>query len=230
MKRFRIGLLIIVMIGCLWIPQARSAPISDHLSLSWVHPHSLLASEASSPVSSKSSHTFDYWFDACAQLSGVQALHACNQALTINPHNPAIWINQGQELFNQGRYQAALISNQYALILKPNFSLGLANQCGILSALGYYPQALTACEISLDGDGEWGVKGENLAWNNRGEVLFNLGRYQEAISSFDRVLNRDPFDQTAINGRHLALEAVSQKSKKGIFRLPHDWQALLDSV
>ena len=147
-----------------------------------------------------SGHSFEYWFNNCAQLSGQAALHACNQALLINPHDSTTWTNRGQELFQQGQYQAALISNHYALLLKPDFSLGLANQCGILSALGQYSKALEACDLSLIGDGEWGFKGVCLAWNNRGAVLFNLGRYHDALRSYERVLAINPHDQTAIQG------------------------------
>ena len=51
-----------------------------------------------------------------------------------------------------------------------------------------YEQALNSCKLALRGDGHWGRQGAALAWNNQGDVLFNLKRYQESLKSFEQAI------------------------------------------
>ena len=58
----------------------------------------------------------------------------------------------------------------------------------MLSRLKEYEQALNSCKLALRGDGHWGRQGAALAWNNQGDVLFNLKRYQESLKSFEQAI------------------------------------------
>lgn len=153
-----------------------------------------------------------YWFKQCEHLQGQDALTSCEQALKINPHVAATWINHGQKLFDFGQYSKALISFENALLLKPDYSLGLANRCGILSVLGQYADALDSCDMALLGDQQWGFSGQILAWNNRGDALLRMGRYEEALMSFQKSLAIDPDDVAAQQYRHVVLENLHKQS------------------
>lgn len=162
------------------------------------------------------SSTFDkaeflYWFKQCEHLQGQDALAACEQALKINPHVAAAWINHGQKLFDFRQYTKALISFENALLLKPDYSLGLANRCGILTVLGRYPEALDSCDMALIGDQQWGFSGQVLAWNNRGDTLIKLERYEEALASFQKSLAIDPNDVAAQQYRHVVLKKLNRR-------------------
>ncbi|NJM67575.1 MAG: tetratricopeptide repeat protein [Acaryochloris sp. RU_4_1] len=162
-------------------------------------------------------HPFDpkeflYWFKQCEQLQGQDALVSCEQALKINPHVAAVWVNHGQKLSNFGQYAKALISFENALLLKPDYSLGLANRCGILSVLGQYAQALDSCEMALLGDQQWGLSGQILAWNNRGDALVKMGRYEEALASFHKSLALDPDDIAAQQYCQVVLDKLHKKA------------------
>lgn len=164
----------------------------------------------------KPSSTFDkaeflYWFKQCEHLQGQDALGACEQALKINPHVAAAWINHGQKLFDFRQYAKALISFENALLLKPDYSLGLANRCGILTVLGRYPEALDSCDMALIGDQQWGFSGQVLAWNNRGDALIKLERYEEALVSFQKSLAIDPNDVAAQQYRHVVLKKLNRR-------------------
>lgn len=98
------------------------------------------------------------------------------------------WNNLGQKLFVRGYDEAALAAYDHSLLINPEYSLGLAKRCGVLSRLREYEQALISCKFALKGDGRWGRQGSALAWNNIGDVLFNLKRYQESLSSFEQAL------------------------------------------
>lgn len=154
---------------------------------------------------------FLYWFKQCEHLQGQDALAACEQALKINPHVAAAWINHGQKLFDFRQYTKALISFENALLLKPDYSLGLANRCGILTVLGRYPEALDSCDMALIGDQQWGFSGQVLAWNNRGDTLIKLERYEEALASFQKSLAIDPNDVAAQQYRHVVLKKLNRR-------------------
>ena len=225
MKHLRTGILVIVTIGLLWIVQMGSV-LAVNTPLPKPVPFDSSGIDPSTSIVQDRDHSSAHWSHNCAQLSGPDAVYACNQALLLNPHDSATWTNRGQEFFKQGKYQEALTSNQYALLIKPDFSLALANQCGILAILGRYDEALSACDLAFMGDGVWGTQGECLAWNNRGEVLFHLGNYQEALNSFDRVLKQYPHNSMALQGRQLAQEAIDQDE----FRPLEDWPSQIQQV
>lgn len=153
-----------------------------------------------------------YWFKQCEHLQGQDALGACEQALKINPHVAATWINHGQQLSNFGQYNKALISFENALLLKPDYSLGLANRCGILSVLGRYTEALESCDMALLGDQQWGFNGQVLAWNNRGDTLIKMERYEEALASFQKSLAIDPNDAAAQQYRRDVLKKLHRRN------------------
>ncbi|WP_299413109.1 tetratricopeptide repeat protein [Acaryochloris sp. IP29b_bin.148] len=174
--------------------------------------------DSQSPYQSEPTHqpSFDqkefiYWFKQCEHMQGQEALAACEQALKINPHTAATWINHGQKLFDFGQYTQALSSFDTALLLKPDYSLGLANRCGILSVLGRYNEALDSCDMAILGDQQWGFSGQVLAWNNRGDTLIKMKRYEEALASFQKSLAIDPNDVAAQQYRHVVLEKLHHR-------------------
>ena len=180
MKRLRTGILVIMIIGLLWVIQIGTV-LAVNTPLPMPVPSGSRV-ESSSSTLQDVDHSFVHWSHNCAQLSGSDAIYACNQALLLNPNDSDTWTNRGQKLFKQGKYQEALTSNQYALLIKPDFSLALANQCVILATLGRYNEALSACDLAFMGDEVWGTQGESLAWNNRGEVLFTWATIKEHSS------------------------------------------------
>ena len=48
------------------------------------------------------------------------------------------------------------------------------------------------------------------ALNNKGDALYNLGRYQEAMIYYDKALAIDPKNIDAIKGKQQALAALNQ--------------------
>lgn len=206
MKRIALSLIILLLSGLILLNGSSTA----------------MALSSSNGVSSQrqqggqtQSSTFDkteflYWFKQCEHLQGQHALAACEQALKLNPHVAATWINHGQKLFDFRQYAKALTSFDNALLIKPDYSLGLANRCGILSVLGRYPEALDSCDMALLGDQQWGFSGQVLAWNNRGETLVKLKRYEEALASFQKSLAIDPHDVAAQQYRHVVLKKLNR--------------------
>lgn len=210
MKRVNVVLISFLIMALVFLitPTATLAePTSPQLNETWQQ-------QIQERPSQTSKQAFLYWFKQCERLQGQDALSSCEQAIKINPHVAATWINHGQKLFGFGQYSQALISFDNALLLKPDYSLGLANRCGILSVLGENTKALDACEMALLGDQQWGTSGQVLAWNNRGNALLKMERYEEALASFQKSLAIDPDDAEAQQYRHVVLNKLHKKDSK----------------
>lgn len=122
------------------------------------------------------------------------------------------WNNLGQQLFILKRYPDALLAYNHALLLQPDYSLVLANRCGVLSQLEEYSQALASCDLALEIDSQWGIHGSALGWDNRGDALFNLKRYPEALYSFEQALVHNPGYENAYRNRQIVLTWLEQTS------------------
>lgn len=151
------------------------------------------------------------WSIYCKILSGEDGIEACNIALLLNPEDAVNWNNRGQKLFNMGRYVDALTSYDHALLIDSEYSLVLANRCGVLSKLEKYSQALASCDLALKGNQQWGNIGELLVWNNRGDALFNLGRYEESLEAFDKALMINPYNKSIIQNRAVVVRKLESR-------------------
>jgi tetratricopeptide (TPR) repeat protein len=146
--------------------------------------------------------------DRCLSEMGERGIAACQQSIALHPKKSGYWNNLGSKYFQLGRYRDALNAYDRALSIEPNYSLGLANKCATLSLLSRYRQALESCDLALQGNGKWGLDGAALAWDNRGDVLFNLKRYRESLASFDRALRLNPNYSNARKNHNLVLNKL----------------------
>ena len=108
---------------------------------------------------------------------------------TPQPSSPIAsdWLDQGERLFDIGRYEEALASYDQAISLQPDSFPAWNNRGVILGNLGRYEEALTSYDqaISLQPD-------EPRAWLSRGSTLDKLGRYEEALTSYDQAISLQP--------------------------------------
>ncbi|NMF82696.1 CHAT domain-containing protein [Nodosilinea sp. P-1105] len=106
------------------------------------------------------------------------------------------WLDQGDKLFNLGRYEEALASYDQVISLQPDIATCWSIRGLTLYRLGRYEKALASCNqaISLQPD-------LAMAWGNRGLTLKYLGRYEEALASIDQVISLQPDEAQAWNIR-----------------------------
>ena len=162
---------------------------------------------------------------ACVLMLNVKPLQAAGQydsspgwtviesqfaEVSANPENPTAWNNLGQLLFFIGKTPEALLAYDHALMLNPDYSLVLANRCGVLSQLESYTMALQSCDMALEVAHLWGAQGAALAWDNRGDVLFRLEDYQESLRSFEQALAVNPDYQNAERNRQIVLDQLEK--------------------
>lgn len=129
------------------------------------------------------------------------ALDAYNDALALDPGNERAWTEQGVVLGRIGRQTEALASHTWAVGIKENYAYALTNQCTALNRLGQYEEAIAACDQALQtGDNRWNELGPALAWNQRGNALAGLARYEEGLASLNRAISlRADYDEAWIN-------------------------------
>ncbi|MBE9064665.1 tetratricopeptide repeat protein [cf. Phormidesmis sp. LEGE 11477] len=151
--------------------------------------------------------------DGASEPSEQASVEAWKRAIATDPSDPTAWNNLGQKLFATEQYEGALMAYNHALLINPDYSLVLANRCGVLSRLEEYAQALNSCNLAIKGDGHWSSQGSALAWSNRGDVLFNLENYQAALRSFEQAIIVNPNYQNAWYNRAVVLSQLDSVEK-----------------
>jgi len=122
---------------------------------------------------------------------------------------------QGNNLYEQRQYTAALSVWDQALQVKPDFYQVWTNRGVALNQLKRYEEALASYDQAL------AIKSDyDIAWSNRGVSLRNLGRYPEALESYEQSLKLQPnaFDPwlnrgTVLSGLNRLEEALESFQK-----------------
>ncbi|MDJ0844484.1 tetratricopeptide repeat protein [Crocosphaera sp.] len=169
------------------------------------------------------------------------ALNAYNEALARNPQNGLIWRKKAEALQFLGDYGKAITANEWALQFMPGDRQTLTQQCALINLTTQaqpspppegYTQALESCDKALQvGNGSWGELGAAYAWNQRGNALIGLGRYEEAVVSLKQALSLQPDYPEAWNNLSVAfwyLENYAQaltSVEKALSLNPTDSQA-----
>jgi tetratricopeptide (TPR) repeat protein len=107
-------------------------------------------------------------------------------------------------LSNLGRYEEALINDEKAIELNPDYYKAWKSRGDDLLDLNRHEEAISSYDQALKINPDL-----EHAWHNRGTALTNLGRYKEAISSFDEAIRINPDSECAWNNKGVALYSLS---------------------
>jgi tetratricopeptide (TPR) repeat protein len=97
------------------------------------------------------------------------------------------------DLANEGKYQEALVAADEALARNVSSLVPLiqANRAGILVMLGDYEDAVNAADVALSSSGNLTTT-FSVAYYNKGNALYHLGRIDEARTAFSQAHVLDP--------------------------------------
>ena len=124
-----------------------------------------------------------------------QALHAYEEALSMEPRNFYAWNGKGTALYNQGNYKKAFDAYQRAIEIEPEnpvvwVSAGLA-----LKRPQRHQQSLVHFERALHIDPKY-----SAAWIGKADTEMDMNQPQEAIASYEQALTYDQQNFQAWNG------------------------------
>jgi len=115
------------------------------------------------------------------------------------------WFNNGNALYDSGRYKEAIKSYDKALAIKPDYH-EWNNRGNALDNLNRYQEAIESFDKAL------AIKPDlHQTWYNRGNTLGKLGRYEAAIKSYDKALAIKPDFESARTNRKIALEKLNSR-------------------
>ena len=138
----------------------------------------------------------DYWRDRCLILISANALDeaqiACEQALGLEPDDEDLWLTYTSLLQQLDQPAEALVAVNTAINEGANDSPSYLAQCQIQVTLEQYDAAIASCDRALDRDRHWHPHSPATAWDYRGLALAGLGQWDEAIASYNHVLDLDP--------------------------------------
>jgi tetratricopeptide (TPR) repeat protein/uncharacterized membrane protein len=146
-----------------------------------------------------------------------EAIDSYDHALKLNPDYAYAWHNRGNSLSNIGKYEEAITNYNYALKINPDYAEAWKHRGKLLHSIGRYEEAIASYDRSLElkpDDTIWEKQEvvplnlnryEAEIWYSRGYALDQLGRYEEAIASYDRNLELNSDNYAVLYRRGIAL-------------------------
>jgi tetratricopeptide (TPR) repeat protein len=141
------------------------------------------------------------------------AVLAFRKAVEIDPFYSDAWNHMGDSFESLGRDQEAIEAYDHALALNANDLYALLHKGISLQKIGDSPQAMGIYEEVIRLADREMRKHPNYAeydaeiWAIKGEALFHLGRFEEAVTAYDAALQINPKNDEALKGRNLAMDA-----------------------
>lgn len=110
--------------------------------------------------------------------------------------------NLGTALADLEQYEEAVSAYDKALRINPQHFTAWHNLSSVYNDMGEYRQAIEAANQAIRLD----KNKQNIGgpWLSKGRALYHLGKYEEALASYEKALELDPDNSTAIkNIRYL---------------------------
>jgi protein O-GlcNAc transferase len=134
----------------------------------------------------------------------IEALAACDRAVSIQPNLAHIHLNRGTLLLGLGRNDAALQAYDCAIALRPEDHRARARRAVALAALSRFAEALSTAEQAVDA-----APLDPRVLADYAVVLSKAGRSAEAAKQYERALERDPNNLRALIGLGRALSELT---------------------
>jgi len=116
-----------------------------------------------------------------------QGIRLLQQAISVNPRDPACCNNLGKALHDMGKPKQAIDCFQKAVTLHPKFTLAYCNLGNSLNAVGESQLAAEYCQKALELDPSCAE-----AHNNLGNAYHNMGKLKEAYQSYQKAITLKP--------------------------------------
>jgi len=183
--------------------------------------------------------TVQEWIDQGSALYSQgkydDSLQAFDKAIEIDPGNADAWYNKGVVLYDQGKYNDSLQAFNRSIETNPLDADAWYNKGSALKALGRttaaeYAFAKTseleaftnASKLKPEDQGSTtqaestdDKKETDTAedWLNKGNALYNQGKYEDAIQTYDRAIELDPLNPEVWQSKGYALNKLGKNKE-----------------
>jgi tetratricopeptide (TPR) repeat protein len=163
------------------------------------------------------------------------SLQAFENAINLDPENSEAWYNKGVVLFYKGIFNESLQAFNKAIEINPLDADAWYNKGSALTKLGKTTAAKEAFERASEleefikaneprsGNQDATRPTESIPkdietetakdWLNKGNSLYNQGKYEDAIHAYDRALELDPLDPEVWQNKGYALNKLGKNKE-----------------
>lgn len=144
-----------------------------------------------------------------------EAIRNFDKAIELDPYYGQAWDNKGYALYQIDKYNESIDAYNRAIAINPNDLHAMVNKGTNLQKLGRVAEARTVYEdVVKIADKEIrrnpnDAKYDSGLWSNKGDALFRLGQFPDALIAYNRSLEINPKNQDVIASRTLLIEAMN---------------------
>ena len=137
-------------------------------------------------------HMLDVWFkfSASPKESMKLAAQAAQKALALDDSDPRVYRALTNLYLMQGQLEKAIVAAERQLELSPSGALAYQSMALALRWSERYSEAISFAEQAIRLD----PYPPAVAFRHLGSLYFNVGRYEEAITAFEKALQKNPDD------------------------------------
>lgn len=132
-----------------------------------------------------------------------EAIQAYKNATAINPKYLTAWKNEGNVLYNLGRYNESIQAYEKAIEIDPKYGLALFGKGLALCKLNKYDEAVQAYDSALES-----FPKNAAIWYNKGNALVHQGLYDPALKCFDQAIKLNQSHAEAWHYKGVAFEKL----------------------
>lgn len=149
------------------------------------------------------------------------AIRAFDRSIALDAPYISPWNNRGDAYSSMGEYEAAIESYNGALAINSNDLYALLHKGMNLQQSGHSDQAMKVYEEVIRIAEREVRKHPNDAkydaglWTNKGDALYQLGRYDEAREAFETALGINPKFEGAVEGME-RIDAIRTESNVSV--------------
>ncbi len=128
-----------------------------------------------------------------------EALHDCNNAILLNPHNPGAYCNRGVIYEKMGKIREAIKNYGEAISLNHKYASAYYNRGSVFGEVGKIDKAIEDFNEAISIN-----PGFTLSYFNRAIALKKMGDIERAIQDYDKIIEIDPNFAQAYSNRGVA--------------------------
>ncbi len=129
----------------------------------------------------------------------AEAVDSFRRALALKPDMVEVHFNLANALRASNQPDAAIDHYRRAIALRPGFAEAYINLAAVFLSHSRWDEAVQCCETAGR------LRPEVMPYNTLGLALMNLGRYDESLSAFDKLLAKEPDNARGLKYKARAL-------------------------